>query len=180
MSTAIPRSTIHNNTTVCRRYLTCQMSSNPFLEINYDISIGGSDHCISSNAGCMERKESVGFPMTALGMGWISNMHLPIKLIECELQAVATMGQYERLVCEDWAIMIFLSFSEEKHRQLILEDPVLEQLLRALSGCLLWTSNEEWTIIGSSELSFCLLQGHGMISIKQYVYLFASTATYIC
>ena len=85
----------------------------------------------------MERKESVGFLMTALRMDWISNMHLPIKLIEYELQAVATMGQYERLVCEDWTIMIFLSFFAEKHRQLILEDPVLEQLLTALYGCLL-------------------------------------------
>ena len=61
-------------------------------------------------------------------------MHFSIKLIECELQAVATMGQYERLVCEDWAIMIFLSSFEEKHRQLILDDPVLEKLLTALSG----------------------------------------------
>ena len=64
-------------------------------------------------------------------------MHLPIKLIECELQAVATMGQIERLVYEDWTKLIFLSFFEDKHRQLILEDPVLEQLLTALSGCLL-------------------------------------------
>ena len=77
-------------------------------------------------------------------------MHIPIKLIECDLQTVDTMGQNERLVCEDWTIIIFLSLFEEKHRQLILEGPVLEKLLTSLSGCLLWTSNEEWTLIGSS------------------------------
>ena len=98
-----------------------------------------------------EREESVGFLMTTLEMGWISNMHLPIKLIECELQTVNFHhGKNEPLVFEDWTMMIFLPFYEEKHRQLILEDPVLEQLLTALYGCLLWTSNEEWTIIGSS------------------------------
>ena len=75
--------------------------------------------------------------MTAMGMGWMSNMPLPIKHIESELQEVATMGQNERLVCKDWTIMIFLLFCEEKQGQLILEDPVLEQLLTALSGCLL-------------------------------------------
>ena len=67
----------------------------------------------------------------------MSNIHLQIKLIECELQVVATMGQHERLVCDDWTILIVLSFFEEKHRELILEDPVLENLLTALSGCVL-------------------------------------------
>ena len=87
----------------------------------------------------------------------MSNMHLPLKLIECKLQTVSTMGQNERLVCKDYTITIFLLLCEDKHRQLIVEDPVLGQLLTALSGCLLWTvwvlaldSNEEWTIIGSS------------------------------
>ena len=80
----------------------------------------------------------------------MSTMHLPIKVTECELYTGATMGQNERLVCEDWTIMIFLPLYEEKHRQLILEVPVLEQLLTAVSGCLLCTSNKEWTIIGSS------------------------------
>ena len=65
------------------------------------------------------------------------------------------MGHNERLIYEDWTIMIFLPFFEEKHRQLFLEYPVLEQhrqlfleypvleqLLTTLFACLLWTSNE--------------------------------------
>ena len=122
------------------------------------ICISRSGH-ISSRTGRMKCWKSVCLSMATFEICWAFNIHLHILLIECCMNTDPNMRYSKGLVFQDRTIMLLLPFFQQEHCQLVFKHSVLQSFLTALSRHLLWTSYEEWVIIGSTLVSFACFKG---------------------